>query len=742
MKLQSTNNQYQSTVTGKKIKMGFAADAASHLAELMSNSVYQDKYGSIVREVVSNAIDANVESSSTRKVEVSIVEKPALSDGVGYLVVKDFGPGISPERIENIFTQYFASTKRDSNEQIGGFGIGAKSPFAYTPVFTVITKINGVKRTYLMEKTTGDRTCTLIEEIEVPGLISGTTIKIPIQDKYDEAKFVKAISKQLILLSDRLIINIPASHTFYMPKVIDFGSIFCIEQEDGTFMEHDGIMLSLGDILYQIPHLDTSRHYCPVNYVLKFDIGEISPTLSREGIEMNDNANVLIHNKAHDVTTLIEEKWVPAQSKPTTDLKKLVGSREKQGPNFPGTTSPVLHYNTYSDMARKFTVKAQPIGWPLDIDLWKFNQIIQSVVTISHRYNKDRDRFTSTNALALMRDVIKQDSYQNHDSIIKRQGDSLAGVWKEWFKDTKPFKTNKSIAILTISTDIKHHINHLYKNDLRDREDAEQIVAEIEEVVVTSLNGWLKDKPKFRDFQPTEEWLEARKSKRKVQRTTKWTKDALTESCPTRCITSGIVNRRTLTYKQIKMPGNVVIANKHYKELNIPVDVKQPVTFIIVSEGNYKRCVAAGAHCWSIDDINRINKRREQTKLEENKIKAINIWQDNHLDQSTKTIFNAGQSVYGKLRIKSRLVVRLKDVHYYAHVDSFVEEMTDKDKILYDGRLYSREKFEKINENFTKIMQRKACTKLLMNILGSASYSNHNNLYKELLISLNLPTNG
>jgi len=95
-----------------------------------------------------------------------------------------------------------------------------------------------------------------------------------------------------------------------------------------------------------------------------------------------------------------------------------------------------------------------------------------------------------------------------------------------------------------------------------------------------------------------------------------------------------------------------------------------------------------------------------------------------------------------KLRIKSRLVVRLKDVHYYAHVDSFVEEMTDKDKILYDGRLYSREKFEKINENFTKIMQRKACTKLLMNILGSASYSNHNNLYKELLISLNLPTNG
>lgn len=739
MKLKSSNNQYQSTVTGKKIQMGFAADAASHLAELMSNSVYQDKYGSIVREVVSNAVDANVESSSTRKVEVSIIEKPALSDGVGFLDVKDYGPGISPERIENIFTQYFASTKRETNEQIGGFGIGAKSPFAYSPVFSVITRVDGVERTYLMEKTTGDRTCTLINEVESSEFISGTTIRIPIQDKYDEAKFVKAIGDQLILLSDRLVINIPSKYEFHMPTVIDFGDIFCIKMWDGKFLEHDGIMLSLGDILYKIPHSD-GRMYLPNNYVLKFNIGELSPTLSREGIELNDEASVLIHNRAHNVTTLIEEVWVPQQSKPTTDLRTLLGSRERNGPVFPGTNVPVKHYNDLHEMSRKFTVKAIPIGWP-EMDFWKFNQIIQSVLTVSHRYNSSRSKFTTPNAVALIRDVIRKDGYQNHDVLIKRQGETLGTVWKDWFKETLPLG-DTNIAIVSVSTNVRHHIKTLYERDLRDREDAETLVDQMEQMVINSLNQWLKDKPKYRDLQPSQEWLEDRKSRKKIQKTSKWTAEALKEHCPARLIHRGIVKRLNMSYEDIRKPGNVVISNKHYKDMNIPIDVSQPVKFIIVSEGNYKRCVAAGAHCWSLDDINRINTRRERQKLEEDRIDVINRWQSQSFSKNTRTIFEAGKHAYASLPYKSGLVVRLKDAYLYTNTNSCKETLLEKNRILHNGRFYSTDKFSKINANFKKIMDRSACTKLIMSILGDRPYDDYSNLYKNLLISLNLNTNG
>lgn len=63
--------------------------------------------------------------------------------------VRDYGVGISPERMEKVFIQYGVSTKRLNNTQTGGFGIGAKSGWAYTSAFTIITYIDGIQRTYL-----------------------------------------------------------------------------------------------------------------------------------------------------------------------------------------------------------------------------------------------------------------------------------------------------------------------------------------------------------------------------------------------------------------------------------------------------------------------------------------------------------------------------------------------------------------------------------------------------------------
>jgi hypothetical protein len=110
------------------------------LLGILRDKLYSDPIKALIQEVLSNAKDANVEAGNAHiPLQVTI---PNLVTSV--FAVEDNGVGISPERMSGIFIQYGASTKRSDVSQSGGFGIGAKSPFAYTDMFQIetTTKLN------------------------------------------------------------------------------------------------------------------------------------------------------------------------------------------------------------------------------------------------------------------------------------------------------------------------------------------------------------------------------------------------------------------------------------------------------------------------------------------------------------------------------------------------------------------------------------------------------------------------
>ena len=96
--------------------------------------MYKNKIGAVAREISSNSRDANREAGrSDSPIAITISsENNLLSEETNSISFQDNGVGISPERMDNIFLKYGGSTKRDSDEFTGGFGIGAKTPFAYT----------------------------------------------------------------------------------------------------------------------------------------------------------------------------------------------------------------------------------------------------------------------------------------------------------------------------------------------------------------------------------------------------------------------------------------------------------------------------------------------------------------------------------------------------------------------------------------------------------------------------------
>lgn len=117
------------------------------LMSMLSTGLYANPLKSMVQEVTFNAWDAHRMGKC--------LDKPIdiyFNDTTG-LIIRDYGPGIPPgETFTNIYFTYGGSTKRDDADATGGFGLGSKSPFAYTDNFNVTSHHDGKKYMYIMHR--------------------------------------------------------------------------------------------------------------------------------------------------------------------------------------------------------------------------------------------------------------------------------------------------------------------------------------------------------------------------------------------------------------------------------------------------------------------------------------------------------------------------------------------------------------------------------------------------------------
>lgn len=130
--------------SGLQDAKGFGIRTNAHAFKMLSSGLYSDKVGAVLRELACNAADAHIEAG-TRDLAIE-VKLPNRIDKQFH--VKDWGPGLSHDDVMNLYTTYFASTKQNSNDFTGAFGLGSKSPFSYTDAFTVTSVHGGRMCTY------------------------------------------------------------------------------------------------------------------------------------------------------------------------------------------------------------------------------------------------------------------------------------------------------------------------------------------------------------------------------------------------------------------------------------------------------------------------------------------------------------------------------------------------------------------------------------------------------------------
>jgi len=294
------------------------------IIRLLRDKMYSNKIAAVSREIASNSRDANRESGipfTPITIKLEKTEETMLSDSEFTISFKDNGIGISPERMENIFLKYGSSTKRDSNNYTGGFGIGAKTPFAYTDTFFINTVVeeNGTKNKYYYQASiTSDGTREVSKmitlDVEETNEKTGTEIIVPILEK-DVEDF-----KKEIIFCTRFWSVMPNFIGFgeqTVPEIIYHTDEFMIVS-DKIFGKHSKYIALIDEIPYVLDN-DTLTNLNSkiaedekkfkiqkefLKYVYIFKTGEISVSGSREeveyidsNIEMFKKTNSIIHEK-------------------------------------------------------------------------------------------------------------------------------------------------------------------------------------------------------------------------------------------------------------------------------------------------------------------------------------------------------------------------------------------------------------------------------------------------------------
>lgn len=141
MKIGTTESNTLITSAEQTQRSKFSIQASGKAFQVLSSSLYQHKVRAVVREIGCNAYDAHIDAGNTQtpfKVSLPCKEDP-------HFKVRDYGIGLPEDKFVEIYTTYFGSTKSNSNDSTGGFGLGSKTPFIMSKVFTVHSYYNGIE---------------------------------------------------------------------------------------------------------------------------------------------------------------------------------------------------------------------------------------------------------------------------------------------------------------------------------------------------------------------------------------------------------------------------------------------------------------------------------------------------------------------------------------------------------------------------------------------------------------------
>ncbi len=278
---------------------GVSLRGLANVLRILRDRLYTDKPLAVIREYATNAYDAHIEAGiPDRPIRVTLPTKlnPAL-------IIRDYGPGLSEDRIFGHFTQYGDSSKWDDQNQVGHYGIGCKVGHAYSDTFTVTSWHDGKRKVYVsvLDETDIGR-MDLLSSVDDDGP-TGLEVSIPVEEA-DIYEFKETAQRALSWFRPAPeLIGGTIEESF--PRL---GTTLIMENADGAMGHGHGEWIAhMGPLAYSIDvrklfDEDGENFYVKMLHkyhgVFHFALGEITVTANREEVEYSKITKAAVERRA------------------------------------------------------------------------------------------------------------------------------------------------------------------------------------------------------------------------------------------------------------------------------------------------------------------------------------------------------------------------------------------------------------------------------------------------------------
>lgn len=398
--------------------VGIDVSNIGFISQLLTSNLYEKPLESFLRETVANAIDATKESGNDTPVLIYISCENNINTKI---FIRDYGTGLSPERFDKIYKNIGSSTKRDSNDYIGAFGIGRFSCLSLSDECYITSYFNNKKYEYIIYRGNNQVNIDLINTSDTE---ESNGLMVSVEKEWITLDNLKSALEKLFLLNIHIVLNIEKNSYSYVSKSnierlissinekksIEYKNFYSIPN---AVTEVSGV--EMGGIIYPCKYRDI-----PKGCIVKVPMGSLLLTPSREGIQDNNKNQGIIDKH---IKLAIEEMTIMLSKQKTVEdvnefMYEIVTNMLKIDEN--------LSFCNFGNLSKR------NIEYPIyikDLDITPPKEVVNFLRVNSSSKNESSVYYSSIGKKFTLRYLIR-----SRVSLFYKENNKIKKTTLEWYK--------------------------------------------------------------------------------------------------------------------------------------------------------------------------------------------------------------------------------------------------------------------------------------------------------------------